>query len=144
MLAELGDVAVEVTPFTLGQADTHRDVLAEQLVRVYRGVLAEQVEFVLEQPAESFSAVHPVKQQHVLAQGRGHFDRAVFLGDGHGLILTPIKPVVKGISEDQQFRALRKSNKMQSYETGRAMRNGRDVVGNPVAIVFFWIGGTCV
>ncbi len=86
MLAELGDVAVEIAPFTLGQADTHRDVLAQQLVRVYRGVFAEQVEFVLEQPAESLSAVHPVKQQHVLAQRRGHFDRAVFLGDGHNRV----------------------------------------------------------
>ena len=83
MLAELGDVAIEVTPFTLGQADADRDVLAKQLVRVYRGVFAEQVEFVLEQPAEFLLSQHPVKQQHVLAQGRGHFDRAVFLGDGH-------------------------------------------------------------
>jgi len=83
VLAELGDVAVEITPLTPGQAHAYRDVLAKQLVGVYRGVFAEQVEFVLEQPAESLRSVHPVKQQHVLAQGRGHFDRAVFLGDGH-------------------------------------------------------------
>jgi hypothetical protein len=94
MLAELGDVAVEVAPPALGQADADGDVPAEQPVRVDGSVFAQQFQFVLEQFAKLLLAVHPVKQQHILAHWRGHPDRAVLLGDGHGSV--PLFPVLSG------------------------------------------------
>ena len=51
VLAEAGDIAVEIAPLTIQQLDADGDVLAQQLVRVNGGVFAEHFQFVLEQRA---------------------------------------------------------------------------------------------
>jgi hypothetical protein len=64
------DVAVEVSRLVVGQPELDGDVLAEDAVENDVGLVAEQIELVLERPAHLLAGGHAMEQQHVLLERR--------------------------------------------------------------------------
>ncbi|MNF73727.1 hypothetical protein D3C84_557370 [compost metagenome] len=76
VLAATGDDAMEVALTTAIELQAHAHGLAEQLIQVDGVVQRVQLQLVVEQPPQFFTAAHVLEQQHLRSEGAGDLGQA--------------------------------------------------------------------